>query len=124
MGGLICSFFVVSSSADQTNTHRRNGVNVLGATHGRTLVPINDYSSSPARMGNVTAQVAAACQGQKTCTFTVGQDLIGDPAYGCWKSFDVLYQCAENGNATATVSIPAAPGGADNQTVVMSCPIQ
>jgi len=115
------SVFAVSGAADQGS--RRNGVNVVEATYGGTLVPIfNDCA--PVATGNVTAPVHDACQGQKTCTFAVDQTVIGDPAFGCWKSFEVTYQCAEDRNATRTVSIPADPDGADGKTVVMSCPIK
>jgi hypothetical protein len=50
--------------------------------------------------------------------------IIGDPAFGCWKSFEVTYQCAMNRNETRTLFIPADPDGADNQSVTMECPIR
>jgi len=120
--GIIVLSFASSSSAQRDNGHRRNGVNVLEATFGGTTVPI--YNDCPViAPGNVTSPVYAACQGKKSCDYTVDTSVIGDPAFGCWKSFEVTYQCAMNGNATQTVLIPADPGGADNQTITLSCPI-
>jgi hypothetical protein len=123
--GLISSSFAVKSSADQSNEHRRNGVHVLIATYGGITTPIYN-ECDVVSVGNSTDAVDAACQGQKTCAFVVDQGVLGDPAPGCWKSFEVIYQCAENGNRIATVDVPNAAfdGGADNHTVVMSCPIQ
>lgn len=122
---LLSSSFAIQSSADQSNTNRNNGVHVLIATYGGIATPVyNDCPVVP--VGNATDAVAAACHGRKTCAFTVDQNILGDPAPGCWKSFEVIYQCAEDGNRIATVDVPNAAfdGGADNHTVVMSCPIQ
>ena len=111
------------SFADRDGGQRRNGVNVLEATFGGTTVPIYNGCEEIAP-GNVTSIVHAACQGQKTCEFTVELSVLGDPSPGCWKSFEVTYQCAMNPNATQTELIPANPDGADGQTVVLSCPIK
>lgn len=120
---MFVSSFATTSWADRDNGQRRNGVNVIEATYGGTLVPIYNFCPAVAP-GNVTAAVHDGCQGLKNCDFTVDQAVLGDPASGCWKSFEVTYQCAQNRNATQTVSIPADPGGADNQTVTLSCPIK
>ena len=120
---IVALSFATTSWADRDGGQRRNGVNVIEATYGGTTVPI--FNSCPViAPGNVTAPVHDACQGQKTCVFTVDQALIGDPAFGCWKSFEVTYQCAMNRNETRTILIPADPDGADNKNVTMECPIQ
>ena len=116
--------FATSSWADRDGGQRRNGVTVIEATYGGTTVPIHVEECPAIAPGNVTGPVYAACQGQKTCVFIVDQSIIGDPAPGCWKSFEVTYQCAMNRNETRTVFIPAAPDGADNKSVTMECPIQ
>ena len=122
--GLLVSLFATTSWADRDNGQRRNGGNVIEATYGGTTVPIYVEFCPAIAPGNVTAAVHASCEGLKNCDFTVDQAILGDPAPGCWKSFDVTYQCAQNRNATQTVSIPADPDGADNQTVSLSCPIK
>ena len=122
--GLIVSVFATRSWADRDNDQRQNGVNVIEATFGGTTVPIYVESCPPVAPGNVTIPVHDACQGLKNCNYTVNRDAIGDPAPGCWKSFEVTYQCARDRNATRTVTIPAAPDGADNKTVALSCPIK
>jgi hypothetical protein len=115
--------FATTSWADRDNDNRQNGVNVIEATFGGTTVPI--YNDCPTiAPGNVTASVHDTCQGLKNCDYTVQLSVLGDPAPGCWKSFDVTYQCARDRNATRHVSIPADPGGADNQSVALSCPIK
>jgi hypothetical protein len=121
---ILVSSFATSSWADRDNGQRRNGVNVIEATFGGTTVPIHVDACPVIEPGNVTAAVHDACQGLKTCEFTVDPALLGDPASGCWKSFEVTYQCAQNSNATRTVSIPASPDGADHQSVALTCPIK
>ena len=121
--GMFVSLFATMSWADRDNGQRRNGVNVIEATFGGTTVPI--FNACPViAPGNVTAAVHAACQGLKTCEFTVDLDILGDPAFGCWKSFEVIYQCAQNSNATRREWIDADPNGADNQSVTLTCPIK
>ena len=123
--GLLSSSFAANSSADQSNDNRNNGVHVLIATYGGIATPVyNDCD--PVTVGNSTDAVNAACHGQKTCAFTVDQHVLGDPAPGCWKSFEVLYQCASDANRIGFVDVPGAAfdGGADNHTVVISCPIK
>ena len=121
---MLVSSFATRSWADRDNGQRRNGVNVIEATYGGTTVPIYVEFCPAIAPGNVTGAVHAGCQGLKNCEFTVDQAILGDPAFGCWKSFDVTYQCAQNPNATRTVSIPADPDGADNKSVTLSCPIR
>jgi hypothetical protein len=121
---LVVLSFATRSWADRDGGQRRNGVNVIEATYGGVTYPVYVWECPSIAPGNVTAPVHAACVGQKTCTFKVDQAIIGDPAEGCWKSFDVTYQCAMNRNETRTVSISAFPEGADNQSVTMECPIQ
>ena len=122
--GMFVSLFATMSWADRDSGQRRNGVNVIEATFGGTTEPVHVEFCPPVAPGNVTAAVHTACQGLKTCEFTVDLDILGDPAEGCWKSFEVTYQCAQNSNATRTVSISAFPEGADNQSVTLTCPIK
>src|SRR3954468_25018750 len=94
---MLVSGLATRSWADRDNDQRQNGVNVIEATFGRTTVPI--YNGCPAiAPGNVTAPVHDACQGLKNCEYVVSLSVLGDPAEGCWKSFDVTYQCARDRN--------------------------
>jgi len=122
--GMLVLSFAATSWADRDNGQRRNGVNVIEATFGGSTVPIYVEICPAVAPGNVTAPVHDACQGLKNCDYVVNTSIIGDPAFGCWKSFQVTYQCAQNRNATKTVTIPANPDGADNKTVSLSCPIE
>lgn len=114
--------FSTKANAGRDNTNRKNGVNVISATYGGTIVPIYNWCG-PVAEGNATGAVHAACQGRKNCDYTVNVGILGDPAPGCWKSFSVTYQCAQNANATRTVSVGGYTGEANGQTVTMSCPL-
>src|SRR5688500_16815358 len=92
--GILVSSFATISWADRDNGQRRNGVNVIEATFGGETFPVHVGVCPVIAPGNVTAAVHAACQGLKTCEFTVQLAVLGDPAEGCWKSFEVTYQCA------------------------------
>ena len=139
--GMLVSLFATRSLADRDNGDpgisdgqhippvppgrggpipRRFSVFVVEATYGGTTVPIFVESCPVIEPGNVTAAVDAVCEGQQ-CAFTVDTAVIGDPAFGCWKSFEVTYHCGDPTD-TRTISIPADPDGADNQTVLLACP--
>lgn len=60
------------------------GIKVLMAAYGR-----NCRAPKP----DVTAQLAAACNGKSDCTYTVDHNLIGDTAPGCAKDYVVDYVC-------------------------------
>lgn len=45
--------------------------------------------------GNVTSQVASACNGKTDCSYKVDHTVIGDPAPGCPKDFTVNFQCQQ-----------------------------
>jgi hypothetical protein len=124
VAGMLVSSSATTSRADQDNPHRKNGVNVIEATFGGTTVDIFADFCPVVTPGNVTIPVHDACQGQNNCDYTVDTAVLGDPDFGCWKSFEVTYQCAANRNATRTETIPAAPDGADNKTVHLTCPIE
>jgi hypothetical protein len=65
-------------------------ITVTAATYG---------VSCEAAAGNVTAYVAASCNGKPACAYKVDYVAIGDPAVGCSKDFVVTWHCGE----------PAAP---------------
>jgi hypothetical protein len=85
------------------------GVRLVSATYGGNC-------GAPA--GNVSAVVAAACNGKSTCPYVVDWTVIGDPAYGCGKDFVVQWRCAGSAK-TATVRLPGEAGF--KKTALISC---
>ncbi len=72
----------MSGDADQ------NVIRVTSATYG---------ASCRVPAGNVTRQVAAACNGRKSCNYVVNYKVLGDPAGNCKKDFQVTYSCGKTG---------------------------
>lgn len=120
---LLVLSFAEKGWADRSNDHRENGVNVVTATYGGTTYRVWADSCPAVPSGNVTAQVHDACRGLKICSYLVNVGVLGDPAPGCYKSFSLTYQCAEDSNKTRTVSIGGVYDDANGQTVALSCPL-
>jgi hypothetical protein len=70
--------------------------------------------------GNVTAHIAKACNGKSECTYTVDHKVIGDPAYGCQKTYVVTYRCGTD-EQTYEQRLSAEAGWGD-KAVVLRCP--
>lgn len=59
-------------------------IDVVSATYG---------SNCGVPKGNITRHVANSCGGQKACIYRVDHKVVGDPARGCKKAFEVSYVC-------------------------------
>lgn len=59
-------------------------VRVLRATYG---------ANCGAPQGNKTAELRQACDGQVECNYVIDVQVLGDPAPGCAKTFDVDWIC-------------------------------
>ena len=64
-----------------------DGIRILSATYG---------GNCGVAEGNVTDHIARQCNGKYRCHYTVDHKVIGDPAYGCEKTYVVRYQCGNN----------------------------
>lgn len=71
--------------AESTPETSRAGIAIESATYGANC-------GSP--IGNVTSQVAQACNGSARCDYVIDHLLLGDPAPGCAKDYRVSYKCA------------------------------
>ena len=70
-----------------------------------------------APQGNATSQITNACSRASTkCDYVIDVNALGDPKFGCAKTFEVQYQCS--GGATQTLSVPAE---ANTKTVTLQC---
>jgi peptidoglycan/LPS O-acetylase OafA/YrhL len=76
------------------------GVRLISATYG---------ANCGAKHGNATRALAAACDGQESCDYSVEVARLGDPAAGCSKDFTAEYACMP-GNASQTALLPAEAG--------------
>ncbi|MBW8878752.1 MAG: hypothetical protein JF614_27655 [Acidobacteria bacterium] len=84
-------------------------VNVVSATYG---------GNCGAAAGNVTSQLATACNGRSSCNYTVDYRLLGDPAPGCAKNYVARWQCGTN---TTTFIATAAAEAGFGSVVTLTC---
>ncbi len=98
-----------SSGGDVINENLNN-INVISATYG---------SNCGVADGNVTDHIAKQCNGKPECQYTVDHNIIGDPAYGCAKTYTVRYRCRNNPQVYER-SLDAE-AGLGNKTVMLEC---
>ncbi len=87
------------------------GIQIISATYG---------GNCGVKQGNVTSHIASQCNGKKQCDYTVDHKVIGDPAYGCAKTYTVEYRCNNNPNRLHQSLSPEAGWG--NKAVKLRCP--
>jgi hypothetical protein len=66
----------------------------------------------------VTAHVAHFCNGRTSCEYRVDHTVIGDPAYGCQKSYEVDWRCDGSPQIYRASAPPEAGFGS---VVALSC---
>ena len=88
---------------------------------GKIVVQSATYGGNcGADPGNVTDHIAEACNGKSECTYTVDHKVIGDPAYGCQKTYIVTYRCGTD--AQVYEQRLSAEAGWGDKAVVVRCP--
>ncbi len=87
------------------------GIKVLRGAYG-----MNCRATKP----DVTAHLAAACNGKSACTYTVDHNVIGDTAPGCAKDYVVDYVCAGTAGKPI-VQRAGIPPEASGKTVQLNC---
>jgi hypothetical protein len=90
--------------------HDTGGIRIVSATYG---------SNCGVAKGNVTAHIAKQCNGKSRCRYVVDHKIIGDPAYGCAKTYTVRYRCGNNPQVFEK-SLPAEAGWGD-KSVLLEC---
>ena len=90
------------------------------STSGRISVMSATYGANcGVKKGNVTSYIAKQCNGKSECRYTVDWKIIGDPAYGCAKTYTVQYQCGDN-TKVYEESLSAEAGWGD-KAVLLRC---
>lgn len=85
-------------------------ITVVSATYGGNV---------GAPKGNVTAHLAATCNGKTTCDYMISAAVIGDPVPGKAKDYKAEWTCA----GTTTVKTITVPPEAGFATVItLACP--
>jgi hypothetical protein len=84
-----------------TVRHGGGGVRVIDATYG---------GNAGASYGNATNSVAHSCNGLYDCDYLVSVNVLGDPAYGHVKDFNVEWTCGDGGE-TQRAHIDAEANG-------------
>jgi beta-lactam-binding protein with PASTA domain len=93
-------------------------IEVVAGTYGGNC-PREQFGNAIDR-GNVTAHLASACNGKESCDYTVDHTVIGDPAYGCVKTYVAEWRCG--GDSAVHQAQPAAEGEAGYGSIVsLSC---
>lgn len=66
-----------------------NTISITDATYGANCPAVP--------FGNVTQQVRSSCEGRSgDCNYYVSHHILGDPAPGCAKDFEVRYRCGDS----------------------------
>jgi len=67
--------------------------------------------------GNRTADLAAACDGNRQCRYTIDVRTIGDPSFGCAKDYVAEWTCGTDRALHTTRVAPEA----DRQNITLDC---
>lgn len=127
--GASCKRFLAmakySRSLNPEETHVRTEgkarLGILEATYGwncRRFKPWAGRANTVSR-GNVTDKIRSKCR-VAPCRYTVDHEIIGDPAYGCEKDYEVKYRCGSS-RTVHSRSLDAEAGRGD-KSVLLSCP--
>ena len=74
------------------------GITITKASYGSNCKGVKE--------GNQTGQLAEECNSRESCDYKVDHKKIGDPAIGCQKTYEVVYNCREMKS-----SLPAEASG-------------
>ncbi|MBW2731084.1 MAG: hypothetical protein JRH20_01755 [Deltaproteobacteria bacterium] len=89
------------------------------AGHGVIRVVSGTYGQNcGARHGNKTRHLRKACQGQRSCSYTIDYRVIGDPRRGCGKNYVAEWRCSGTTNLRRAV---VAPEAGFRKRVVLTC---
>jgi peptidoglycan/LPS O-acetylase OafA/YrhL len=83
----ICIFIAISSHSTLTPAVPGKGINVVSATYGKNCGGLE---------GNATQFLIGSCNGEEKCRYVVDVNVLGDPANGCGKDFDVKWLCSDS----------------------------
>lgn len=83
-------------------------ISVISASYGlnrcASYKPPRGKTNSVSK-GNATEFVRDACDGKTHCRYLVHWKVIGDPAFGCQKDFEVEWQCNPGGNKKGPIVV-------------------
>jgi peptidoglycan/LPS O-acetylase OafA/YrhL len=83
----IAGFLLISTITSLKATAPNKGITVVSATYGKNC---------GAPQGNVTAALGDSCNKEMSCHYKVDVNVLGDPAGGCGKDFEVKWLCASS----------------------------
>ena len=86
------------------------GIKIISATYG---------GNCGIATGNATGHISRQCNGKSRCEYTVDHKVIGDPAYGCAKTYVVRYRCGTSSKVRIKSLTPEAGWG--DKSVVLTC---
>lgn len=102
-------YYRCMSQFEKANPRPQVGIRVNYAWYGR-----NCEAKNPV----VTNHIAMLCNLKTSCAYIVNHKVIGDPAVGCNKDFQVSYTCPKQENA----KIATVPAEASGKMLQLSCP--
>lgn len=69
-------------------------IKIQSATYGANCK--GRRSSYKVDTNNVLSKAQQLCDNKESCKFPASNGVFGDPARGCYKSFDMIYKCGDN----------------------------
>ncbi len=101
--------FIFVGGAGQYQRTNLTGIQVVSGTYG---------ANCRVAEGNMTSQLASACNGKMRCDYAVNVTVLGDPAHNCSKNYVAKWRCGNDPRVnTATVEPEAGYG----RTASLSC---
>lgn len=73
--------------------------------------------------GNVTWAAERACAGQPACDLLVAPAVLGDPAEGCGKDFEVVWACRTGAPGERRAYVPAETSNGAHVRLACDTPI-
>lgn len=118
--GVVLVGLTVSGAAWSQRPAKPRPVKVVRAeTTGITILSGTYGGNCQQPMGNKTSFLAAACNGQTTCDYTVDYTVIGDPAPNCAKTYIAQWTCPGSSNPQSLILAAEAGFGS---VAHLACP--
>ncbi len=98
------------TSSSKQETQPKGTISVISATYGANC-------TKKSVKGNVTDHLKITCNGQSLCEYKVDVGKIGDPFYGCAKTYVAEYSC---GGKTLKAEL-AAEASYQTEPLILTC---
>jgi hypothetical protein len=113
--------FPIKVTVTRPSKPSKGKIKIIEATYGWNCKNFKPWEGKPNTVSrNNDKKIRPECDGKSTCKYRIDYKLIGDPAYGCQKEYEVTYKCMPGGK-TFTKKVEKEAGWG-KKSVVLSCP--